>query len=615
MRFLAAASVLAISLAACGDQTDTEIEDTAAETGEATDSAEMTGDAMTEDGMAEDMAEEDMATGEDDSEAIVQAAQVEVDNSVAEITAEDVANRIEILASDAFEGRAPATPGGERTVEWVTQEMQRIGLEPMSDAGYTQTVPLVEATLDTAQSDFAISGPDGDISLQLGEDVVYWTKQMENEVSFEDSELVFIGYGSVAPEYDWNDYADMDWSGKTVVMLVNDPGFATEDPELFNGRAMTYYGRWTYKFEEAARQGATGAIVIHETEPASYPWEVVGNSWSGAQADLVRGDGGASRTTFESWITRDVAVSLFEDAGLDFEEQKAAAKEPGFEAVDMGDLTVSGNIVQTVDTMDSRNVVGVLPGTERPDEYVLFTAHWDHLGKKSGERTGAPTEDFYQDDIFNGAVDNATGSAALLEIAEAMAADEHPRSGLFVAVTLEESGLLGSAYYADNPTVPLNKVVAGINMDGMLPVGRTKEMVVVGYGASELEDILEAKLEAQDRVVEPDPRPEAGSFYRSDHISFAKKGVPMLYADGGIDKRDGGIAAGRAAADTYTAQRYHKPMDEYSEDWNLEGMVEDVTALYEVGLEIINSDEWPTWYEGNEFEAARQASLAEADGE
>jgi len=541
------------------------------------------------------------------------------ESTSAEITAEDIGTRVATLADDAYEGRGPGSEAGENSALWIAREMERVGLEPGGeDGGWFQTVGMVEQTLDESVSGMTINGlSSGEpMELTLKEDAVLWTKhQNETELSFNDSELVFVGYGVVAPEYDWNDYEGLDVEGKTVVMLVNDPGFARGTDDLFNGRAMTYYGRWTYKFEEAARQGATGAIVIHETEPASYPWEVVGNSWSGAQADLVRGDGGASRTTFESWITRDVAVSLFEDAGLDFEEQKAAAKEPGFEAVDMGDLTVSGNIVQTVDTMDSRNVVGVLPGTERPDEYVLFTAHWDHLGKKTEERTGAPTEDFYQDDIFNGAVDNATGSAALLEIAEAMAADEHPRSGLFVAVTLEESGLLGSAYYADNPTVPLNKVVAGINMDGMLPVGRTKEMVVVGYGASELEDILEAKLEAQDRVVEPDPRPEAGSFYRSDHISFAKKGVPMLYADGGIDKRDGGIAAGRAAADTYTAQRYHKPMDEYSEDWNLEGMVEDVTALYEVGLEIINSDEWPTWYEGNEFEAARQASLAEADGE
>lgn len=279
-------------------------------------------------------------------------------------------------------------------------------------------------------------------------------------------------------------------------------------------------------------------------------------------------------------------------------------------AVDMGDLTASGKIVQTVSRMESRNVVGVLPGTVAPDEYMLFTAHWDHLGKKSEERAGEPGQDFYRDDIFNGAVDNATGSAALLEIAEAMAQDEHPRSGLFLAVTLEESGLLGSAYYAENPTVPMNRIVAGINMDGMLPIGRTKDMVVVGYGASELEDLLTAELQSQDRVVKPDPKPEAGYFYRSDHISFAKKGVPMLYADGGVDKRDGGEAAGMAASEAYTVQRYHKPMDEYNENWNLSGMVEDITALYEVGLEVINSDTWPTWYEGNEFEAIRQDSLA-----
>ncbi|WP_018147313.1 M28 family metallopeptidase [Henriciella marina] len=567
-------------------------------------------------------ADEAAATEDMDADASFESADLILplpDNSSAEITAEDLAVRISTLADDAYEGRGPGSEAGENAALWIAREMERIGLEPGGDnGGWFQSVGMVEQTLDESVSGIRVNGlSSGEpMELTLKEDAVLWTKhQDETELAFDDSELVFVGYGVVAPEYDWNDYEGLDVDGKTVVMLVNDPGFARGTDDLFNGKAMTYYGRWTYKFEEAARQGATGAIIIHETEPASYPWEVVRNSWSGAQADLVRGDGGSSRTTFESWISRDVAETLFADAGMDLEEMKSAAMEPGFEPVDMGDLTVSGNIVQTVDTMESRNVIGMLPGTERPEEYVLYTAHWDHLGKKTEERTGAPTEDFYQDEIFNGAVDNATGSAALLDIAEAMAAGEHPRSGLFVSVTLEESGLLGSAYYADNPTVPLNQIVAGINMDGMLPVGRTKEMVVVGYGASELEDILEAKLEAQDRVVEPDPRPEAGSFYRSDHISFAKKGVPMLYADGGIDKRDGGVAAGRAAADTYTAQRYHKPMDEYSEDWNLEGMVEDVTALYEVGLEIINSDQWPTWYEGNEFEAAREASLAEADGE
>ncbi|WP_084419154.1 M28 family metallopeptidase [Henriciella litoralis] len=530
-----------------------------------------------------------------------------------DITAEDLAVRIKTLADDTFEGRGPGSETGEKAADWIAKEMERVGLEPGGDNGtWFQTVGMVEQSLEESQSSLTFNGgASGEpMEMTLKEDAVLWTKRQEElELEFDDSELVFVGYGVVAPEYDWNDYEGLDVEGKTVVMLVNDPGFARGTDDLFKGKAMTYYGRWTYKFEEAARQGATGAIIVHETAPASYGWDVVANSWSGAQADLVRSDGGASRTVFESWVTEDIARTLFNEAGLDFDELKAAAKEPGFTSVDMGDLTVSGDIVQTVSRMDSRNVIGVLPGKTAPDEYMLYTAHWDHLGKKTGEKTGAPGEDFYQDDIFNGAVDNATGVAALLEVAEAMAQNEHPRSGLFVSVTLEESGLLGSAYYAENPTVPLNEIVAGVNMDGMLPVGRTKDMVVVGYGASELEDILTAKLDAQDRTVKPDQKPEAGYFYRSDHISFAKKGVPMLYADGGVDKIDGGEAAGLAAGEAYTVKRYHKPMDEYSESWDLSGMAEDINVLYQVGLDIIDSDEWPTWYEGNEFEATRQESL------
>jgi Zn-dependent M28 family amino/carboxypeptidase len=340
---------------------------------------------------------------------------------------------------------------------------------------------------------------------------------------------------------------------------------------------------------------------------------VVANSWSGAQADLIRSDGGANRTIFEGWITVETAQTLFAEAGLDFEEMKTAAQTEGFLPVEMGELTVSGNIVQSVSTTESRNVVGMLPGARAPDEYMLFTAHWDHLGKKSQERDGEPTQDFYRDDTFNGAVDNATGTSALLEMAEALAAEELDRSALFLAVTLEESGLLGSAFYAENPTVPMNQIVAGLNMDAMLPMGRTKDMVVVGYGASELEDLLKEHLDETGRVLVPDPSPQAGYFYRSDHVSFAKKGVPMLYADGGQDKLDGGVAAGKAIADVYTAQRYHKPMDEYSEDWDLSGMEEDVTALHSVGLKVLKSDIWPTWYPGNEFEAIRQASLAERE--
>ncbi len=537
----------------------------------------------------------------------------------AAITASDLDKRIKTLADDTFEGRGPGSETGEAAADWIAAEMERIGLEPAgTDGSWFQTVEMVEQTVDESGSGLSFSGgaSERDYEMKLGEDAVIWTKRQEElELSFADSELVFVGYGVVAPEYDWNDYAGLDAAGKTVVMLVNDPGFATQDPDLFKGKAMTYYGRWTYKYEEAARQGATGAIIVHETAPASYGWDVVSNSWSGAQADLVRANGGDDRARLEGWITLDTARSLFADGGLDFEEMKRAARTPGFTPVDMGKLTASGKISQTVTRAQSRNVLGMLEGETEPGEYMLFTAHWDHLGKKSAEKSGEPGQDFYRDQIYNGAVDNATGVAGLLEIAEAMASQPRERSALFLSVTLEESGLLGSAYYAENPSVPLSSVVAGINMDGMLPLGRTKDMVVVGYGASEMEDRLEAVLEGQDRVVRPDPKPEAGYFYRSDHISLAKKGVPMLYADGGPDKRDGGIAAGKAAADAYTAQRYHKPMDEYGDGWDLTGMAEDIQALYDVGLGIVQSGDWPQWYDGNEFKAIREQSLADAGEE
>ena len=558
----------------------------------------------------------DQAPGAGEGEANAQLLLPLPEATSPEITEEDLAVRIEALADDAFEGRGPGSETGEKAADWIAAEMERIGLQPGGENGtWFQTVGMVEQSIDQTSSSLTFSGGNSgrDFPTTLKEDSVIWTKhQDQTDISFEDSEMVFVGYGIVAPEYGWDDYAGLDVEGKTVVMLVNDPGFATEDPELFKGKAMTYYGRWTYKYEEAARQGATAAIVVHETAPAAYGWDVVANSWSGAQADLVRANGGADRALLEGWITVETARKLFAEADLDFEEMKFEARQRGFTPVDMGGLTASGEIHQTVTQATSRNVIGVLPGTEAPEEYVLFTAHWDHLGKKSEDRTGAPGEDFYRDDIFNGAVDNATGSAALLDIAEAMAASEHPRSALFVSVTLEESGLLGSAYYAENPTVPMNQIVAGINMDGMLPMGRSKDMVVVGYGASELEDRLAAVLETQDRVIQPDPNPQAGYFYRSDHVSFAKQGVPMLYADGGQDLLEGGVAAGKAAAEVYTVQRYHKPMDEYSASWDLSGMVEDITALYTVGRDIADSGDWPEWYDGNEFKAIREASLAEA---
>ncbi len=533
----------------------------------------------------------------------------------AAISGAEIATRIETLSDDIFEGRAPGTEAGEASARWIAAEMARIGLQPgAADGSYLQPVDMVELTLDTAKSGFSVSNGADQTEMALGTDAVIWSKrQTETTLSFDNSEMVFVGYGVVAPEYGWNDYAGLDVAGKTVVMLVNDPGYAAPEEARFNGRAMTYYGRWTYKFEEAARQGAAAAIVIHETAPASYGWDVVSNSWSGGQPDLVRPDAGEDRTLLEGWISNEMALNLFAEAGLDFEAMKQAAAEPGFTYQDMGELTASGTITQGMKRLQSHNVVGVIPGRTQPDEYMLYVSHWDHIGKKSGDKTGAPGEDFYEDQIFNGAVDNASGSAATLEIAEAMMAEELDRSVLFVSVTLEESGLLGSAYYAENPTVPLNKIVAGVNIDAVLPIGKTRDVVVVGYGASELEDRLKAIAEADNRVIVPDPTPEAGYFYRSDHVSFAKKGVPMLYADAGLDKIDGGEAAGRAFAEVYTAQRYHKPADEYDPSWDMSGIEQEVQTLFTLGRDIAASDDWPQWYDGNEFKAARDASLAAAD--
>ncbi len=522
-----------------------------------------------------------------------------------EITAADLAARVKELADDKYEGRGPGTVTGEASAQWIADEMKRAGLEPGNpDGGYFQTVEMVAQTVDPATSSLKVAGKDKTWDLKLGPDAVYITKKQDQPtVSFEASDLVFVGYGVVAPEEKWNDYAGLDSKGKTVVMFVNDPGFVTNDARLFKGKAMTYYGRWTYKYEEAARQHATAALIIHETAPASYGWNVVHDSWTGEQADLVRSDNGAERAMLEGWITLEKATELFAAAGLDINKMRAAANKRGFKPVPMTGLKATATINQTIEKRTSRNVIGTVKGATRPDEHVLLMAHWDHLGKNSTVEPG-------KDAIFNGAIDNATGVSAILDIAEKAAAGPKPqRSMTFLAVTLEESGLLGSAYFAEHPVIPLNKIVGGINIDALQPSGPAKDVLVIGYGASQLEDLLGAVLQETDRKMRPDQEPEAGYFYRSDHISLSKKGVPMLYIDSGIDLVTGGEAAGKALGEAYRAKDYHAPSDEFHDDWDFSGMEADIKVDYEVASRLANLDTWPEWFAGNEFKAIREASL------
>jgi Zn-dependent M28 family amino/carboxypeptidase len=517
------------------------------------------------------------------------------------ITAADYAEHLRTLASDAFEGRAPGTRGERLTTAYLSEQFARIGLEPGYRGEWFQPVPMVEITRNE-ESPLVLRQGDEEVVLQPNREVVIGSTRPVDRIGIQDSPLVFVGYGIVAPEYDWNDYQGIDVTGKTVVVLVNDPGFATQDPALFRGNSMTYYGRWTYKYEEAARQGAAGALIIHETEAASYPWEVVENSWTGPQFDLPDGNGAVPRLDVQGWISGEAAAALFARAGHDLSALMALAKSRDFRAVDL-DTTASASIGQRVRTASSNNVIGVLPGSEAPEETVLFMAHWDHLGRIFG-RPGS-------EGIFNGAIDNASGVAALLELAEAFAAGPRPRRSLvFAAVTLEESGLLGSRWYAENPPFPLETTAAVINMDAMTIVGPTRDVVVIGYGNSELEDYLREAAEAQNRIVVQEAHPERGYYYRSDHFNFAKAGVPALYAKGGTDHVEKGQAYGQAIQDDYNQNRYHKPSDVFDPDWDLRGVVQDIELLKAVAWRIASERRWPNWYEGTEFRAIRDQSAA-----
>jgi Zn-dependent M28 family amino/carboxypeptidase len=513
-------------------------------------------------------------------------------------TIENLHILIESLSSDNMQGRNPGTEGGQLAKNYISEQFSLTNLKTF-DNSYFHEVPAVSSTVKDS-SFFTISFRDRDRKLNYGSEVVFWSKRNIKNQKIDSSDLVFVGYGIVAPEYNWNDYEGIDVSGKTVVMLINDPGFDTGRLNLFNGRAMTYYGRWTYKFEEAAKQGAAAAIIIHEEEAAAYPWSVVENSWTGPQLDLQRKDLGMSRTILESWISIDVADEIFTFTGFNYDLLKEFALDKTFQAFEMKGLSLTSNINSDISYFSSHNLIGYKEGVSKPDEYLIFMAHWDHLGVN---------KDLTGDQIFNGAADNAAGVAAVIELARKFDQVQTERSIIFTALTLEESGLLGSAYLAENPPVDLANVVAGFNFDRILPTGKTKDMAVIGYGASELEDILEAELEKEGRYLNPDPNPEKGYFYRSDHISFAKKGVPVLYADDGFDLEIGGIEKGFNEIYDYTNYRYHGVDDEYDPSWNLEGFEQTINTLFNISFELSNSNDWPNWYEGNEFREIRDAQL------
>ncbi len=503
---------------------------------------------------------------------------------------------IEILASDEYEGRAPGSEGGKLTKNFISKTFKDYGLLPV-DKSYFLEVPAVNIDL-SPNSFFSISFRNSDENLEPGKDVVFWTKRTTDYEKIRSSDLIFVGYGIVAPEYNWNDYDGIDVKGKTVVMLINDPGFASGSPRLFNGRAMTYYGRWTYKFEEAARQGAAAAIIVHDEEPASYPWSVVESSWSGPQLSLQRSNNDSQPIQLESWIHKDKLNELLKYSGFNLESLQEIALSKTFKPFNLRGLQLNSDIYNQVNYFTSHNIGAIKKGSKYPDEYILFTAHWDHIGINNDIKDGS-------DNIYNGAVDNATGVAALLELSKRFSLKETDRSILFLSVTLEESGLLGSEYFANNSPIPLRNIVAGFNFDAIHPSGLSNDMVVIGYGASELEDLLELELIKQNRYVNPDPTPEKGFFYRSDHISFAKRGVPMLYSNNGSDLVEGGRDKAFNLAYDYTANHYHQPSDEYNKNWDMDGIEQTVNTIFNISNDLANSTDWPNWYEGNEFKAIR----------
>lgn len=520
-----------------------------------------------------------------------------------------ISQDVKVLASDAFEGRGPATAGEEKTIAYLQQQFAAAGLQPGGDLqadgsrAWTQAVPLQRASIDgTPTITLDVAGKPQ--PLLQGQDIAI-RAAMDGSTSVDISKvpLVFVGYGVDAPERHWDDFKGVDLKGKIAVVLVNDPDFETGKGD-FDGKGMTYYGRWTYKYEEGARQGALGVLVIHETAPASYGWATVASSNTNTMFDVVRDDPASVHPKVEGWIQRDLAVRLFKDAGLDFEALKKQAQTRAFKPVELKGETLSARYTVTRDVITSHNVAALLPGSTHPDETLIYSAHWDHLGVGKPDANG--------DTIFNGALDNASGTAALLELARGFAKGPRPeRSVVFLAVTAEEKGLLGSEYYAGKPLYPLATTVAVINMDGMSPFVPSRDYGIYGTAKLGLLDDLKQVAGGWKLRYTPDPKPEAGSFFRSDHFSFAKRGVPAISYSAGQDWDVGGVAAGKAEEDDYVAHRYHQQADEWKPEWTFAGAARDLQVLYTLGMQLADSRQWPDWSSDSEFRAIRDQSAAE----
>jgi Zn-dependent M28 family amino/carboxypeptidase len=513
-------------------------------------------------------------------------------------------DHVRVLASDDFQGRKPGTPGEDKAVGYLIENFRKLGLKPGNGTSYVQQVPLVQITA-SADATLTVTGAGGRRNLVFGKDMVIWTKRAVPEISVAHSEMVFVGYGIVAPEYSWNDYANLDVHGKTVVVLANDPGYASKDPTVFKGGAMTEYGRDAYKVEEAARQGAQGVLLIHDAAAMGYGWDAVQATWSGAQFELQAADGNAGRAAIEGWLQNDAARALFSAAGIDFARTAVAAAHPGFKAVPLN-LRVDATIHNAIRAFNSQNVLAIWPG-RKSHEYVLYTAHWDSLGSDAA-RPGH--------NIFNGAVDNATGIAGLLSLAQSFKRTIDPkpdRSIAFLATTAAQPDLLGSQYYVEHPILALRETLAVINVDMMINGGRTRDVSILGFGNTDLEEAARAEALLQGREAHPDPNPQFGLYFRSDSYSFAHRGVPVLYTQAGVDSAGRGPVWGKAQIEDYFARRFRQPSDQYAADWDVGGAVTDLTLDYRMGIRIASSRRFPRWYPNSEFRASHHRANPSSD--